>query len=455
MNNTDRENFGSRAAVIMALAGSAIGLGNIWRFPYMVGEYGGAAFILIYIVCSFLLSLPILFSESVIGRKTHLSTFGAMNELAPHSKWKWLGLLTVITPLIIVSYYSVVGGWAIDYLFKSATLSFTPDKAEAVTGMFGEFASSVWGPIVCLFIFLALTALIVFLGVKKGIEKFSNVSIPILFVLIVAITIYSVTLPGAGDGVMYLVRPDFSKLTSGAFSAALGQSFFSLSLGVGTMLTYSSYVNEKENLMASGAGTAVSDLMFAVLAGFAVMPAVFAAGITPSAGPGLVFETLPYIFAKMGGGGQLISCAVAILFFLTILVAALTSSVSILEVGVAYLVEEKGVSRSKATIVLFFATFALGVLCSLSFGPLSDVKILGNNIFNFCDKMCSNYLMTLGALLFSVFVGWKMDKKTVRDELTNGGTIKVNCKLFPAVYFLIKYVAPVAITVIFISGLLG
>ena len=452
---SDRENFGSRAAVIMAFAGSAIGLGNIWRFPYMVGEYGGAAFILIYIICSFILSLPILFSESVIGRKTHLSTFGAMNALAPRSKWKWLGLLTVITPLIILSYYSVVGGWAIEYLVKSATFSFTTDKAEAVTGMFGEFASSVWGPIICLFIFLSLTALIVFLGVKKGIEKFSNVSIPILFVLIVAIAIYSITLPGAGEGVKYLVKPDFSKLTPDAFSAALGQSFFSLSLGVGTMLTYSSYVNKDENLMAYGAGTAVSDLLFAMLAGFAIMPAVFAAGITPSAGPGLVFETLPYIFAKMGAGGQVVSCMVAILFFLTILVAALTSSISILEVGVAYLVEEKGVSRHNASIILFFATFAVGVLCSLSFGPLADVKILGEGIFNFCDKLCSNYLMTIGALLFSVFVGWKMDKKSVRDELTNGGTLKVNNMLFPTVYFLIKYIAPVTIAVIFITGLIG
>ena len=348
-----------------------------------------------------------------------------------------------------------MGGWAIEYLVKSATFSFTLDKAEAVTGMFGEFASSVWEPIICLFIFLSLTALIVFLGVKKGIEKFSNISIPILFVLIVAIAIYSVTLPGAGEGVKYLVKPDFSKLTPGAFSAALGQSFFSLSLGVGTMLTYSSYVSKNENLIVSGAGTAVSDLIFAMLAGFAIMPAVFASGIAPSAGPGLVFETLPYIFAKMGAGGQIVSCLVAILFFLTILVAALTSSISILEVGVAYLVEEKGVSRHKASVVLFFATFAVGVLCSLSFGPLSDVKILGDGIFSFCDKMCSNYLMTLGAFLFSVFVGWKMDKKAVRDELTNGGSIKFNNKLFPVVYFLIKYVAPVTIAVIFITGLVG
>lgn len=452
---SNRENFGSRAAVIMALAGSAIGLGNIWRFPYIVGEYGGAAFILVYIICSFVLSLPILFSESVIGRKTHLSTFGAMNALAPHSKWKWLGLLTVVTPMIIVSYYSVVGGWAIDYLVKSATFSFTADKAETVTGMFGELASSVWEPIIGLFAFLFMTAMIVVLGIKKGIEKFSNISIPILFVLIVAIVIYSVTLPGAGEGVRYLVKPDFSKLTPDAFSAALGQSFFSLSLGVGTMLTYSSYVSEKENLMVSGAGTAVFDLLFAILAGFAIMPAVFAAGIAPSSGPGLIFETLPYIFAKMSTGGQIVSYAVAILFFLTVLVAALSSSVSIYEVGVAYLVEEKNISRPKATILVFFATFAIGILCSLSFGPLSDVKILGNSIFNFCDKLCSNYLMALGALLFSVFVGWKMDRKSVRDELTNYGTLKVNSKLFPVVYFLIRYIAPITVAVIFITSLVG
>ena len=439
----------------MAMAGSAIGLGNIWRFPFIVGEYGGAAFILIYIVCCFLLSLPILISESVIGRRTHKNTFGAMGELSPGTKWKWLGLLTIVTPIIVLSYYSVVGGWSFAFLCKAAALSFSPDNAETVTGMFARFSSSVWGPLACLLVFLGLTALIVFLGVNKGIEKFSKISMPVLFVLIVIIAIYSVTLPGASEGVKYLVKPDFSKLTADAFSAALGQSFFSLSLGVGTMLTYSSYVKKEENLLASGTGTAVFDMLFAILAGFAVMPAVFAAGITPSSGPGLVFETLPYIFAKMGAGGQIVSYVVAILFFVTILVAALTSSISMMEVGVAYMVEEKGVSRGKATLGLFIIALVVGVLCSLSFGVLSDVKLLGNTIFNFCDKLCSNFLMTLGALMFSVFVGWKMDKVSVHDELTNGGTLKGNSKIFPVVYFLIKYVAPLTIATIFISGLIG
>ena len=452
---TGRESFGSRATVIMAMAGSAIGLGNIWRFPFIVGEYGGAAFILVYIFCCFLLSMPILLSETIIGRRTHQGTFGAMNTLAPGSAWKWLGLLTVISPLIILSYYSVVGGWSFAYLCKAVALQFSQENAEAVTAMFGTFSSSTWWPLVCTMVFLSLTALIVYLGVNKGIEKFSKISIPVLFVLIVIIAVYSMTLPGAGEGVRYLVKPDFSKLTPGAYAAALGQSFFSLSLGVGTMLTYASYVRKDENIIASASGTAFFDLLFAILAGFAVMPAVFAAGIAPSSGPGLVFETLPFIFAKMGSGGQVISAAVSILFFLTILVAALSSSISMMEVGVAYLVEEKKLTRHKATILLFLITLVVGVLCSLSFGVLSGVKLFGNTIFNFCDTLASNFLMTIGALLFSIFVGWRMDKSAVKDELTNNGKLRGTVKIFPVVYFLIKYIAPVTIAVIFIIGLLG
>ena len=439
-----REHFGSRAAVIMAMAGSAIGLGNIWRFPFIVGQYGGAAFILVYILCCFLLSLPILFSESVIGRRTNRNTYGAMEALAPGSSWKWLGLLTVVSPIIILSYYSVVGGWSIEYLFKAVTIQFRPDNAETVTGMFGEFAASKAKVIACLLLFLGMTAGIVFAGIKKGIERFSKITIPVLFVLVLVIAVYSLTLPGAGEGIRYLVRPDFSKLTPDAFAAALGQSFFSLSLGVGTMLTYSSYVSKDENLMASGAGTAVSDLLFAILAGFAIMPAVFASGIAPAAGPGLVFETLPYIFAKMGTGGLVLSAAVAIIFFITILVAALTSSISMMEVGVAYLSEEKGISRPAATAGIFIFAFVVGLVCALR-----------GSVFDFLDKLCSNFLLTLGALLFSLFVGWKMKMEDVKDELTNGGTLHTNVKLFPIIYFLIKYIAPVSIAVIFISGLIG
>ncbi len=449
-----RETFGSRFAVIAALAGSAIGLGNIWRFPYMMGEGGGAAFIIIYLLSSFFLALPIFLSESIIGKTTHKSTFGAMEQLAPGTKWKWASLLTVFSPLIVVSYYSVVGGWSIDYLFKAVTLSFTSSSVDTVSDMFEGMISSVWTPVICHTVFLALTCLIVIGGVKKGIERFAKITTPMLFVLIVLIMIFSVSLPGAGEGIRYMLDPDFSKINGKVVASAMGQSFFSLSLGVGVILVYSSYMKDDENVFEAGFGTAVFDLIFALIAGFAVMPAVFSAGIAPSSGPGLIFSTLPYIFAKMGLSMPWLSAAVSILFFLTILVAALTSSISMVEVVVGYLTEEKGMSRKKSTALVFAFAWILGCLCSLSFGPLRDVKIFGASIFEACDLLVSNYLMAFGGLLFTIFVGWKMSEKTVRDEFTDNGTLKLNCVIFKFVYFLIKYLAPVGIAVIFLTNLL-
>ena len=251
---TKREHFGGRIAVIMAMAGSAIGLGNIWRFPYMVGEYGGAAFILVYILCSFILSFPIFLTEAVIGRRTHSNAIGAMNQLAPRSFWTVLGYLSVITPTIIVSYYSIVGGWSIEYFLKSFSLDF------------GEFRPSGWTPLLFNTIFLGLSAGIVAFGVKAGIEKFNKISIPLLFVLIVLIMVYALNMPGAEKGVDYLVKPDFSKITGRTFAFALGQSFYAMSLGMGIVITYSSYIHKDENLVASGVGTVLAALMFSVLA---------------------------------------------------------------------------------------------------------------------------------------------------------------------------------------------
>ena len=449
----ERENFGSRFAVIMAMAGSAIGLGNIWRFPYMVGEHGGAAFIIVYIVACFLLALPIFYAEMVIGRRSRSGTFGAMEKLAPGTRWKWLGLLTVFSPIIILSYYSVVGGWSVEYLFKALAFDFTSAEGAEVRNFFGRFISSTWEPVVVHTVFIGMVGGIVLAGVKKGIEKFTKVTMPLLFFLVVAIMVYSLTLPGARAGVDYLVRPDFSKLDAGAVAAAMGQAFFSMSLGVGTILTYASYVRKDENMLVSGIGTAVSDLLFAVLAGFAVMPAVFAAGIAPGAGPGLVFETLPFIFNKMGAGIPWLSAIVAILFFLTILVAALTSAISMMEVGVAYLTEEKGMKRRHATLAVTLFAWVVGILCSLSFGSLSGIHIFGNSFFDFLDKLCSNWLLPLGGLLFTLFVGWKMPSADFRDEFTNGGRLRGNARLFPVVRFLIRYLAPVGIVIVFLTNL--
>ena len=437
----EREKFGSQFAVIMALAGSAIGLGNIWRFPYMVGKYGGAAFILIYIAATILLAVPILLAESVIGRRSRSNGFGAIATLAPGSAWRWLSIPIAISPLLVVSYYSVVGGWGIEYLFKSFTSDFSSNP-EAIPGMFDAFTASTWKPILTHTIFLLLTAGIVLLGVKKGIEKFSKITMPALFVLIIAIIGYSVSLPGAGKGVAYLLKPDWSLISADAVAAAMGQAFYSLSLGCGVILTYASYVKEDENLLSSGIGTAAADVIFAIMAGFAVMPAVFACGIEPEAGPGLVFQSLPYVFCKMGGGIPWLGPVIGIIFFVSILIAALTSAISMMEGSVAVLVDETRLSRPWSTGIIFIVAWVIGAACALSGG-----------VFNFFDQLVSGYAMPLGALLYALFVGWKMTASDVRDELTNGGTLKVNVKCYPLVRFLIRYFAPVGVLAIFLANL--
>lgn len=455
MEKKKRETFGNRFAVVMAMAGSAIGLGNIWRFPYMVGEYGGAAFIIVYILCSFLLALPIFLSEAIIGRRSRSNTFGAMETLAPGTPWKWLGLLTVVSPIVILSYYSVVGGWSVEYITMSVRGAFTSTPADQITSLFPSFISSTWIPILMHTVFLLCVALIVLGGINSGIERFSKITMPVLFLLILFLVVYSISLPGSRGGVEYLLRPDFSKITPSVIAAAMGQSFFSLSLGVGTILTYASYVKRDENLMASSLGTATSDILFALLAGFAIMPAVFACGVEPGSGAGVVFQTLPFIFNSLGEGGHaLLSNIVAVTFFVTIFVAALSSAISMMEVGVAYLVENRRFSRLGATALLFILTWTVGILCSLSFGPLSGVNLLGNSIFDFLDKLCSNFLMTFGGLLFTLFVGWQMKRSDVRDELTNGGKLPLNSKIFPLVYVLVRYVAPIVVLIIFVTNLL-
>ena len=446
-----RDSFGSRFGALLAMAGSAVGLGNLWRFPYLVGENGGAAFIIIYVILSFVICLPIFISEFVIGRRSQENAYSAFRDLSGGSAWRWVGLFTIFVPMVVLSYYSVIGGWSIEYLLKSCTFSFTGGASQAsINTFFTNFVTSTWGPLAVHTAFLFLTMLIVVVGIKDGIERFSKVMMPLLFLMVLSIAIYSLTLPGAMAGVDYLFNPDFSKITGKACAAALGQAFFSLSLGFGTILTYASYVDKKEDILFQSTATAASDLMFALVAGLAIMPAVFAFGISPQAGPGLVFETLPYVFGQMPAGGL-----VAILFFLALLVAALTSSISMLEVAVAYLVEEKKIPRIWACVILFVICWVVGGLCSLSFGPLSHIKIDGGNLFDFFDNLSSNILMTLGSLLIVLFVGWRLKKTDVYDEFTNGCTLSRNAKIFGVLWFLIRYICPLAIAIIFLSGLFG
>lgn len=448
-----REGFGSRTAVILAMAGSAIGLGNIWRFPYVAGEHGGAIFVLVYIFSTLLVSLPVFVAEVIVGRRSRSNAKTAFSVLAPDKPfWKAIGFLPILIPLLIASYYSVIGGWSVEFFIKSLGLTFTRIAPEASPELFTSFISRPWLPVLMHLLFFLACAVVVSRGVKAGIERFSKITLPVLFVLIVLIALYSISLPGSKEGVLYLFKPDFSALSPKTFAYALGQSFYSLSLGMGTIITYGSYVHRKENILASSAGTAVSDLLFALLAGLAIMPAVFAAGIEPGAGPGLVFQSIPYIFSKMGAQAPVLSSVAAIVFFFTVIIAAMTSLISLVEVGTAFLVEKYRMSRSRAVAVIFAVCGLAGVFCSLSFGPLSGFLVAGKNIFDIFDWTASNVLLLLMAFMVVVFVGFAMKKADVRDEFTNGGRLNGNDKAFNFIYFLIKWVAPLAVLLIFVSN---
>lgn len=444
-----RETFGS-LGYVMALAGSAIGLGNIWRFPYMVGEHGGAAFIILYILCSFLIAVPILYCESVIGRRAGLSTFGAFRKLSPGTNWKLIGTITVIGCFIILSYYSVVGGWSLDYFVRSIVSGFRYASVEKSSEIFASVSGKVGEPLLYFTIFLLLNAVIVRLGIKNGIEKFTKISIPVLFVIIVFLAGYSISLPGAQKGVQYILHPDFSKINGTSIAYAMGQSFFSMSIGVGCVLTFSSYMDKKDNIATAGIMTSVFDTFFALIAALAIMPAVMACGIEPGAGPSLIFETLPYIFANLSAQAPVLGRIIMILFFLSILTAALTSSISQLEVVVSNIVDQRGISRKKAGLLVSVGAWMLGALCCLSFGVLSGIKVAGLNLFSLCDTVASNYIMMIGAFFFSIFVGWKMDRNDFRAEFTNNGT--ENLKIFGFFSFIIKWIVPVMIVLIFLSN---
>ncbi|MDH8701443.1 NSS family neurotransmitter:Na+ symporter [Dysgonomonadaceae bacterium PH5-43] len=437
-----RDTFSSQMGALMALIGSAVGLGNLWKFPYMAGNNGGAAFIIVYIIFLFILYFPLMMSEFIIGRRSQSNPVGAFKKLAPRSKWYFTGLLGVVCAFIILSFYSVVGGWAIKYFFTSLQLGFTTTGVAQT--QFESFVSSPITPVVMHLLFLGITVSILWLGVKNGIEKYSKILMPSLFIMVFILAIYSLTLPNAQVGIDFMIKPDWSKVTPDVVLNALGQGLFSLSLGMGIALTYGSYVGKTESICKIGIITIVMDLIFALLAGFLILPAVFSFGFEPTQGPGLLFIVLPEVFASMPGGSIF-----AIVFFIVLIVAALTSAISLLEVIISYLTEEKKISRHKALVYSGVALAITGVLCSLSMGVLSDFKILGNNIFDFFDKLSSIYIMPIGALFISLFVGWKLKKSEVKDELTNGGVIKV--KIFNVLWFLIRFFVPLAIIVIFLD----
>ena len=417
----------------------------------MVGEHGGAAFVLIYILSTLIVSLPVFIAEVTLGRRSGTGAFGSMSKLKPgHGIWNFFGLLSVIIPTLIASYYSVIGGWSLTYTIKAASMEFVRSDPSQAGSIFGQFISGPWLPTAAHLIFFAICAFIVARGVKSGIERFSKITIPVLFVLILVMMVYSLTLPGAKSGVSYLLNPDFSQIDARSFAYALGQSFYSLSLGMGAIVTYGSYVHKDENIVVSSVGTAVSDLLFAVLAGLAIMPAVFAGGIEPGAGPGLIFQSIPFVFSSFGVNFPVLSTIISVIFFLTIVVAAMTSEISLIEVGVSFLNEKYNVKRPAACLILLLVSGGLGVLCALSFGPLSGVTVADKGIFDMLDWFCSNIMLLLLALAVIIFVGHVLSKEDVRDEVTNGG--KVNTRIFNVIWFLIRWVAPIFVTMIFFTN---
>ncbi|MBQ1218385.1 MAG: sodium-dependent transporter [Bacteroidales bacterium] len=443
----NRDGFASSFGVLVAMAGSAVGLGNLWRFPYLVGTNGGAAFIVIYLAIVFLLAIPIMYAEFVIGRRAQTDVFGAFKKLAPGSKWGIIGIISIVCCTIILGFYVVVGGWTIDYMVKACMQQFSSANAD-FTQMFASSVQSSYSPLIYMLVFTLLSGGVLLAGVKDGIEKYSKILMPALFIIVVILAIRSVTLPNSGAGVEFMFKPDFSKVTTDTFLDALGQAFFSLSVGFGIIFTYASYVNRKESIIKMSAQTAIADTLFAILAGVAIMPAVFAFGLEPGQGPGLLFVTIPYIFSQLPLGSVL-----AVLFFFVLFVAAITSSISLLEVVVAYLIEEFKLKRRNAVITVVLVVTLIGVFCSLSQGVLSDVKIFGLNIFDLLDYTSANILIPLGAMLIVLFAGWRMSKADFIDEITSGGERKVKSWYLTVILMSIKYLAPVVIGVIMVRGL--
>ena len=441
--------FKSNIGSVLALAGSAVGLGNIWRFPYMVSEYGGGAFILVYILCIALVSLPIMVSEFIVGRRSRRGACDAVRTLCPDGPWKHYGILAVLIPFATLCYYIVIGGWTLGYLVKSVTGEFAAGADPLVIESgFASFVSSPVLPLVCAFVFLLLTFLIILMGVEKGIEKCSKLMMPMLFAIMVVIDIRTLTLPGAMDGMTYLFKPDFSKINPEVFLRAMGQAFYSLSIGMGIMITYSSYLPKKSNLIKSATSTVAADFIFAIIAAIAIIPALFAFGMPTSQGTGLVFKTLPAVFSRMPLGS-----VVAVVFFIAVLLAALTSAMSLFEVPVGWLIESKKMSRRKACVIIFAATMAFGTVCTLSFGPLDGVHIGKLGIFDAVDYTIGNYLMPFAGLVLVIFVGWKMKGADKMQELFGDSPTPRQHRLYRFMNFSIKYIAPIAIISIFLSGI--
>lgn len=444
--------FGSKLALVMATVGSAVGLGNVWRFPNQVQENGGAAFLIVYVACILLMGVPVMLAEFSLGRGVGSDAVGAFKKFTPKSKWSLVGAVGILASFMVLTYYMVVAGWTVEYLWMSLTGSLYEGAYSGNSGeWFGKILSDsiegVWPPIIATSVILLFNVFILLRGVKKGIEKMTNLLMPVLFLVMLVLCVVSLSLPKAAEGIDFFLNPDFSKINADVFMSALGQAFFSLSLGMGTLITYASYFPKKDNLTVTAVSVSFCDFAVALLMGFIIFPAVTSFGLAGDSqglqSVALVFVTLPEVFAQMP-----LTQLWSVLFFVLLFIAAVTSTVSIMEVSILYLQERANFSRKKAVITVVVPLFILSPLCSLSQGELSEYTILGLNFFDFLDTVATNYMLPFGAMLTCIYVGWVVPRKFVKDEITNHG--KVARMVYPAIIFLIRFVAPLLILAIFI-----
>ena len=439
----ERGNFGTKIGVVLATAGSAVGLGNIWRFPYMTGQDGGAAFILIYAVCILLLGIPGMVAEFIVGRHGASNAVRAYHKMGGR-RWAAVGYMGVVTAMIILGFYAVIAGWCLQYLVASVMGHLRGD-ATYVTEYFKSFSSDPLEPLVWTLVFIVITHLVVIRGVRKGIEKFSNTLMPILFILLLVIVVASCALPGAGKGVEFLFKPDFSKVTRSMLLDSLGQAFFSLSLGTACLCTYASYFGRQTNLLKTAGQIAGVDTAIAILAGLMIFPAAFSVGIKPDSGPSLIFITLPHVFQQ--AFTPTLGYIIGILFYALLSLAALTSTISMHEIGTAIFYEELHISRKKGALIETLVCCAIGVLCSLSCGAV-DISLFGKSFLDCCDYLTSNILLPLGSFFTCILVGWVVPRQVVRDEVSNWGTLR--SVLLGVWYFVIRFISPACILLVFL-----
>lgn len=447
MSQTERANFGSKLGMILATAGGAVGLGNVWRFPYMAGENGGAAFILIYVCCVLLLGMPCMVSEFIIGRHAASNTARAYAKLSNGTAWKWVGMLGVLTGLLITGYYAVVSGWCLQYIYASVAgqLHGSPEYFKTY---FTIFSSNPWQPVLWTILILLTAHFVIIHGVRNGIERASKIMMPTLFILLLVIVVSSCMLPGAEKGIAFLFKPDFSKVTRNVFLSALGQSFYSLSIAMGCICTYASYFTRQTNLQKSALQIGFIDSIVAIFAGLMIFPAAFSVGVNPDSGPSLIFITLPNVFEKAFSTMPILGFVISLAFYTLLSMAALTSLISLHEVSTAFFQEELHVSRNKAAAFVTAICVAVGFFCSMSLGDWSFLSIGDKRLFDLFDFVTGQIFLPLGGFLTCLFIGWYVPKKLVYDEFTNWGTIRGS--LFGIFYFLVRYVCPVCIAAIFL-----